>query len=47
MQEMKLLEGAYDGDVESVRSVLSTGVPVDVTYPVRFVKIIAVASVIM
>ena len=36
MQEMKLLDGAYDGDVEGVRSVLSTGVLVDVTYPVRF-----------
>ena len=35
---MKLLEGAYDGDVESVRGVLSTGVPVDVTHPVRFCK---------
>ena len=33
---MKLLEGAYDGDIEGVRSVLSKGVPVDVTYPVRF-----------
>ena len=30
MQEMKLLEGAYDGDVEGVRNV-----PVDATYPVR------------
>ena len=36
MQEIKLLEGANDGDVESVRSLLSTSVPVDVTYPVRF-----------
>ena len=36
MQEMKLLEGVYDGDVEGVRSVLTTSVPVDVTYPVRF-----------
>ena len=35
MQEIKLLEGARDGDIEGVRSVLSTGVPVDVTYPVR------------
>ena len=35
MQEMKLLEGAYDGDVEGVRSILTTGVPVDATYPVR------------
>ena len=37
IQEMKLLEVAYDGDIESVRSVLSTGVPVDITYPVRFI----------
>ena len=36
MQEMELLEGAYYGDIEGVRSVLSTGVPVDVIYPVRF-----------
>ena len=35
MQEMKLLEGTYDGDVEGVRNVLTTGVPVDATYPVR------------
>ena len=35
MQEMKLFEGAYDGDVEGVRNVLPTGVPVDATYPVR------------
>ena len=36
MQEMKLLGGAHDGDIEGVRSVLSTGVPVDITCPVRF-----------
>ena len=35
MQEMKLLEGAHDGDVEGVRSVLTTGVPMDAIYPVR------------
>ena len=35
MQEIKLLECAYDGDVEGVRSVLTTGVPVDAIYPVR------------
>ena len=34
-KEMKLFESAYDGDIESVRSVLSKGVPVDVTYQVR------------
>ena len=44
MQEIKLLEGAYDGDIEGVRSVLSTGVPVDATYPVRFVKIITLGT---
>ena len=36
MQEMRLLEDAYDGNIESVRSALSKGVPVDVIYPVRF-----------
>ena len=35
---MKLLESAYDGDIGSVRGVLSTGVPVDVTYPVSYCK---------
>ena len=39
MQEMKLLEGAHDGDIEGVRSVLSKGVPADVTFPVRFIII--------
>ena len=37
---MKLLEGAYDGDIEGVRSVMSTGVPLDVIYPVRLFIII-------
>ena len=32
---MKLLEGAFDGDIESVRGILSKGVHGDVTYPVR------------
>ena len=36
MQEMRLLEDAYGGNIESVRSVLSKGVAVDVIYPVRF-----------
>ena len=34
-QEMRLFEGAWDGDMECVRCVLETGVPVDITRPVR------------
>ena len=34
-QEMRLLEAAYDGDVEGVSGALETGVPVDVALPVR------------
>ena len=32
---MRLFEGAWDGDMECVRCVLETGVPVDITRPVR------------
>ena len=32
---MRLFEGAWDGDMECVRCVLETGVPVDITKPVR------------
>ena len=35
MQEMRLIEAAYDGDVEGACGILGTGVPVDVTNPVR------------
>ena len=34
-QEMRLFEGAWDGDMECMRCVLETGVPVDITRPVR------------
>ena len=30
-----LFEGVWDGDMECVRCVLETGVPVDITKPVR------------
>ena len=32
---MRLFEGARDGDMECMRCVLETGVPVDITKPVR------------
>ena len=32
---MRLFEGAWDGDMECMRCVLETGVPVDITRPVR------------
>ena len=32
---MRLFEGAWDGDMGCVRCVLETGVPVDITKPVR------------
>ena len=35
---MKLLESAWDGDVEGVRCTLNAGVPVDVTIFVRSMK---------
>ena len=38
-QEMRLLEAAYDGDVEGVSGALETGVPVDVALPVRPVTV--------
>ena len=34
MQEMRLIEAAYDGDVGGVCDILGTGVSVDVTKPV-------------
>ena len=32
---MRLFEGAWDGDMECMRCVLETGVPVDITKAVR------------
>ena len=32
---MRLIAAAYDGDAECVSGLLETGVPVDVTKPVR------------